>query len=688
MHQQKNTQRIVMTGLAALLTFTMLPAATVQMAGDGCDETRKLEGIRSYGPGGVRQEPDTRPAGATREESNATRAATPAKISGASMLGDVNVFALTPDGQTAVYIADQETLGLFELYSVPVDGSAVPTKISDGLAFDPGELGVELFQISSTGAHVVFLADPNTGGGSNDVFSAPIGGGVTPVQLNAAAEGPVIAVGIAPDGSTVAFFGNDTSFGGGATEVYKATIGVADSGIQLSDASAVVAGHVVAADFSPDSSRLAYAADSAGVGVLQWHSVPFSATGPGSDIVLSDAMGSVSLGAISPDGTTLVYAADETDLGVAELFSVPLTGGSSTQLNPVMNGFGVVSLRISADSTHVAYLADQVNSGIVEVFGAQIGLGGSGMRLNQLFVGSQSADVVTFAPDSRTVIYEADETTAGTFDLMSAQVDVPGSSMTLDAMTPPNNAGFFSGQGTPVIGNRVVYPVVGAVIELYSVPFAGFQPATRINHTLAVDDTVSGIFIPDTATRLTAYGVGLNGGITDELFVRPIRADFPEEQVNLTAGAGDLGVLDYGITSDEVYVVWAQDQETSGRVELFSAELDSDGDGAGNGSDNCVFVNNPAQTAVVFGQTVRATTASTFVWDTAVDARYARGPLASVSTLTTDATGTLIDASFLDDTETPGSGAGFFYLFAVDCPGRSYQTGLGAEPGRDTAGLP
>ena len=313
----KNIQRAAITGFCMLVGFTAALAAVVDVSTGDRGEGQGLQGIRSYGSGAVRQD---RP-GVEPGTVQSARAAVGTKISGASMAGAVSVFALTPDGTTAVYIAeDYNTAGLFELYSVPVDGSAMaPTRLTAGLVFDGGDTGVELFQIAPGGAQVVFLADATLGGGMNDLYSVPVDGSLAPLRLNLAAQAPVTAVGVAPNGTTVAFFGS----GLGATEIYRATIGSTDSGVQLSDASAAIAGNVVAADFSADSTTLLYAADAGTVGVYQWYSVPFSATGPGFDVLLSDALGSVSLGAISPDSTTLVYAADENVSGVAELFSVP-----------------------------------------------------------------------------------------------------------------------------------------------------------------------------------------------------------------------------------------------------------------------------------------------------------------------------------------------------------------------------
>jgi hypothetical protein len=142
-------------------------------------------------------------------------------------------------------------------------------------------------------------------------------------------------------------------------------------------------------------------------------------------------------------------------------------------------------------------------------------------------------------------------------------------------------------------------------------------------------------------------------------------------------------VLGYEVSSDENYAVFIQDRNTTGKPELFSKRLDSDGDTVFNVDDNCAFVDNSPQGPVLFGQEVLATTAGEFGWPTATEVRYARGPLSGVSAFAVDDSGSLVDADSFTDTAVPGPSAGYYYLFAPDCAGGSYQTVLGAEPARD-----
>jgi len=655
-----------------------------------------LAGIRSAGKAAMRLErsrtADTAPAAADDSPDAAVRGvALAVRISGVPMAGSVTAFAVDPSGGTAVYIADQDTAGRFELYSTPLDGSAAPTAISAGLVFGNGDVGVSDFQIAPDGSTVVFLADANAGGGIDDIYSVPIDGSAAPLQLNAGAEAPISAIGISPAGSFVAFFGIDSAFGSAAVELYSASIGVAGSATQLSDAGSVnTAGNVFSADFSPDGATMIYAADGTTVDDLfQWFSVPVAAAGPGADVQLSSSLGSVGAAAVTPDSVTVVYIGEDSSIGVRDVIAVPIGGGAGTRLNPAMAGAGASAIRIGSDGNRVCYLADQDSAGVVEVYSALTAVADSGGRLNTPMAGSQLADTLNVSPDSTIVLYEADQDTAGTFELYAVPIDGGGGPSTLHGLTPPDNVGFFVGVGTPVIGSRAVYPVFGAAVELFSVPFDGSESFTRINDTLDSGDAVLNAYLPVGATRLVAFGVGSDTGVaTERVFAASIRHDLPAEQLNVTAGSGAQGVLGYEIGSGEDYAVYLQDQDTAGKPELFSAVLDSDGDAVPNPADNCPFVANPGQADVLFGQTVRATSRIEFGWNDPTEIRYVRGPLDQVDVLATDRSGTLSDTTSYADSSLPGSGSGFYYLFAADCAGRSYQTAPGAEPARDLAAFP
>ncbi len=653
------------------------------------------QGIRSYGRGAARLERGPwvaldRPATVRRSVGREASAAATRKISGLPMVGRVTAFALSPNGATAVYIADQAVAARFELYSTPVDGSAAPIKISGALPFGAGDEGVSQFQISPDGTRVLFLADPNAGGGVEDLFSVPLDGSSAPVQLNLAAQRPVVAFGVSPDGARVAFFGTDTAFGGGSVELYAAAVATVGSGKQISDARATnPAGNVVFADFSPDSARAIYAADAPADGVFQWFSVPLAAAAPGLDVQLSAALGSITLGAVDPTSTRLVYAADEILLGVREIFSVAITGGAKLRLDPAMAGGGVSGLAISPDGTRVGYLADQNTAGVTEVYAAQIAVAGSGTRLNTPMSGTQFADTLNISPDSTTVLFEADQNVPGTIELFRVPIGAGTAPSTLHGLTPAYDVTYFDGLGTPIIGRRAVYPVTGTAVEVYGVPFDGGEPFVRLNDPLAAGETLRNAFLPFHATRLIGYGVGpTTSGATQRIFAVPTRRDLAPEPINVPAGSTAQGVLGYEIDASERFAVYLQDQDTTGKPELFSRELDSDQDTLINAADNCPFVANLAQGRVIFGQTVRATGKTRFEWPVATDVRFVRGPLQQVRVLATDASGRLSDTRSYTDATVPGSAAGFYYLFAPDCAGRSYQSALGAEPARDAAAFP
>ena len=465
------TSSLALTGLASLsllLAASALSAATPD-ARSRHESTKQPQGIRSYGVGAARVDREAARApgmppslvpsdtfdpdasnGQTFSLLGVTR-----KISGTPMAGSVTAFRVSPNGTRSVFIADKDTSGRFELYSAPVNGSAPPTKISTGLVFGSGDQGVSAFQISPDSAKVVFLADPNTGNGVSEIFSAPIDGSTAAVRLNVGGEAPVTGFGLTRDSVRVVFLGVDRTFASGAAEVYRATIGSASSAVQISDVGQGNAqGDVVAADFSPDSARVVYAGDGSADNIFQWYSVPITAAGPGSDVQISAALSSVDLVRISPDSTRVVYTSDENLLHREEVFSKPIAGGTRIQLNSAMAGDGATAIEISPDGTRVAYLADQNTAGVNEVYSAQMLVAGSSIRLNTPMSGTQYTDSLNISPDGTTVLYEADQTTPGTYELYKVPINGSAGPSTLHAVSAPNSVGFFEGLGTPIIGRR------------------------------------------------------------------------------------------------------------------------------------------------------------------------------------------------------------------------------------------
>ncbi len=250
-------------------------------------------------------------------------AASNVKLSGIMpAIGSVSNFRISPDGRYAVYRADQDTDGVFELYSVSL-GGGVPVRLHPPL---PAGRSVPNFQISPDSSRVLYRADQDTAG-VIELYSVPIGGpAIAGVKLN---------VPLAPGGSV---------FG----------------------------------DISPDSRWVAYSADHQVTGVFELFSVPLG--GPATDVIkLNGALppsGMVSSFKIRPDNSRVIYLADQDQAGIYELYSVPQGGptGSGVKLNGnLISGGTIYGWQISPDSRRVVYQADQQTVGARELFSVAIG---------------------------------------------------------------------------------------------------------------------------------------------------------------------------------------------------------------------------------------------------------------------------------------------------------------------------
>jgi dipeptidyl aminopeptidase/acylaminoacyl peptidase len=272
--------------------------------------------------------------------------------------GDVTSFQIAPDNSRVVYIADAFLDDVFRLHSVPLTGGEITNIALGAPPNGPQPYDVEYLRISPNSSRVVYLADRETTG-VFDLWSVPIGGGES-VRLNGAlpvgGEVDVGSIGFSPDSSRV-FYIADVIF----ADVYRLFSVPITGGISTN-----LAGNIGAAvdvsDYriSPDGSRVVYYADRTTNEVYELWSVPVAG---GTSVRVSDdlvANGDVNSFQISPDNRHVVYLADQEEANKRELYHVPLGGGESTRFNAslVVNG-DVEEFAISPDSGTVVYCADQ-----------------------------------------------------------------------------------------------------------------------------------------------------------------------------------------------------------------------------------------------------------------------------------------------------------------------------------------
>jgi Tol biopolymer transport system component len=275
--------------------------------------------------------------------------------------GYIGHFAITPDSQYVIYIAEQETLGHRDLYRVPLTGG-MAVKLN---LLNHGEVGVGDFKIDPDNARVVYLHDYHNQSAQFILYSVPITGGPSK-QLNISFE----------DGKNVGFFdidpvrdrvvyvanrdtlGHNGLFsvpiaGGAVTKISMPNMDVANGfEIYRSPSSPIV---VFSAAASGSNSANLYRNPTDGSGVLTKLNYPFASN----ETVIGYQ--------VSPDGLQVVYnvavsSATNPNPARGNLYSVPFISGESLSISPAATpGFGVIGNRffITADSQRVAYEQQQ-----------------------------------------------------------------------------------------------------------------------------------------------------------------------------------------------------------------------------------------------------------------------------------------------------------------------------------------
>ena len=339
--------------------------------------------------------------------SEAASAAAPIKLNGALVAGG-NVspggLQFSPDSSRVLYHADQTTNGVLEIYSVPSTGGAA-TKLNGPLVAG-GNVASAGLAFSPDSSRVLYLADQTTNG-VDEIFSVPSAGGAA-TKLN----GPLVAGGnvspfdlaFSPDSSRVLYNADQTTDG-----VFEIFIVPSAGGTAVKlNGPLVAGGNVLDQQFSPDGSRVLYQADQDTDGVNEIYVRVIEAEwNAGSGNWATDSNWNNSFAPDEVMQTVIDLPATVALTGTGrQAFSLAVGGGSGTSILELQSGAaltvsngltvadgGVVSGDVSIAADVVVNLGGEVRAGAGERLRISGGLSLSDSRLEAIGSSGAPAEV-------------------------------------------------------------------------------------------------------------------------------------------------------------------------------------------------------------------------------------------------------------------------------------------------------
>ena len=462
-----------------------------------------------------------------------------------AMDGDVTGFQISPDGTTAVYVAESER---FRLFRVPMDGSASPIQLSRADLYLKPE-----FLLDPQGTRVVYQARVLSFYGYR-MYSVPLDGSAGSQLLSPAfahAEDPRIT----PDGRTVLYRS--------ALQLFRVPIdgrphrGHAAKPGRIRErvnGPLVPGGLVYEYELSPDGTRVVYRAfQSPRTGL---YSVPlFDAS---AWVRLSGDLGAGPGFQVSPDGTRVVFKS------FPDVYSVPIEGGTA----PVLVAPGADEYSVTADGTSIVFLAGSPP----QLFGVPPSGGQPPIPLNLPSLGSQVHDV-TPSPVGQRVIYRSDEGTDQNIELFSVPADGNQLPVLVNAALPlgPSRGDVREFEVAPD-GSHVAYLVDqegDGQRELYGVSTSNGAPATDLSDVLPGRGVYTGFrFSPD-ATQV--YFVS-NRELLFLLWSVPV--DGSTAPTVLTSNSARQVFQPFQLTPDGSQAVYLSTEIEPGQIDIFSVPTD------------------------------------------------------------------------------------------------------------------
>lgn len=465
--------------------------------------------------------------------------------------------------------------------------SAQPVNIS-GTIVTNGDVS-EQYAFSADGRYAVFVADKDTDG-KNELYSVRLstgaitnisGGLVTVITGGLVTGGNVIKFRISPDSLRVVFVADkDTA---NVFELYSTPIGIA-APVKLSGALAV--GGSVADDFqiSPDSSRVVFRAETSAVNDFELYSTPISAS---ARIALSGpfAVRRILEFQITPDSTRAVFRVDPiSSPGFFYLYSASLLSGELVALaGALAESHSPISFQVSADSARVVFLSRDPANPSDQVFSSPIA-SYAPIRISGTYRG-ESVSVrpgsYQISPDSQRVVFLADRDTRFAYQLYSAPIASNSVEPTLISGPVLTSGDVFFVFRIAPNSARVVFGKFSTAdgFQLFSTPMVGPASAEiKISATLVAGsfgDLFGGFQISPDSSRAVFRGRESTSSMTVSVYSTQISTN-ATAPVNLSGPFGGAhDALLFGISADSARVVLIGDLETNNVREVFSTPIDN-----------------------------------------------------------------------------------------------------------------
>lgn len=340
---------------------------------------------------------------------------------------DVQNFAWEPASNLIAYVADQDTNEVFELYVSPFDSNTPNVKVS-GTVLDAGGLkelepvpsGEYAFAWAPDSSRLAFLADQLIDGIDEFELYTNLPDGTNLLRISGLLgnSSEVEEFAWAPNSLQIAFRSNQGLVN--AINLFSALPGVSSSSQQIS--SGLEPGQEVKAfKWSPDSTRVAFISDRAFTGFFRLFTT--SPNNSNNVLVSGDLAVTSDIAAFewSPDSLRLAYV-NKLESNVFELFTTLRSVEPSTLITSSLADDDEEDFAWSPDSSRIAYIADRDTANQFELFTSTRDGGITDVVSGPLVAGGD-VQVFKWAPDNSGLGYIADQDARAVRELFASQPD-------------------------------------------------------------------------------------------------------------------------------------------------------------------------------------------------------------------------------------------------------------------------